>query len=1586
MGSEPLISYGIGLAFYFTSLLFRLFAPLSFYFPPPSNSAFPFGAGWRSPTSTLSIYASLCLLFGLLSIIIKIATKTPEIIIKLDNRRIRRTSKASRTTRLRLMAAIQLQILQTHDAYTRFGNINDEYRTDYITSSIKGMIDSCSLTNAFILGIGFMTSRLWELVCIILVFGLGFTSCKHTLAPGKGIRTSARLQTRRPLAMADRPCSKDVSLSAENLWTVRTWTQFMTLRSLVALSCLMATAESLNLPQADLVNILSAWTSGLLSGFVTLYVTVNFLGSPEFNTFLAAKGKKRAYTSPLTLRSYDHTNVGGYIFTLSPTMMEQLDNLCRSIFPALHHAITSAPFSYATTQEVADLAETDEEDPFEHNSDSDNDDAVTSFDGSRPASPITTHPDNSQFSTIALQGTPNIIRTADSRVTNSPSIIREARHSTAPYTPKSGSAAPTRPPSRSALPSSAAQFGLPVRSSTATPVQTTTNTALPPATLIAPIAEQSSSPLSYINETPKDKSLTLPAPTTSPKPYFNQISVELPRATPTITGLIPEEWALFRKQVEEYNLTHALYKDDLNWKQQHLNPPTSKEESYEYFQRIGSVNQRVGVIALMEANIGKYINTVGVDLVKEQARIDKVNLRDNIDWFTWQGSLQISKLLEKEGIPFEDIDPRSYPTPIPATPAETAQVSLPPATPVPAPETILVPETPTAPANTSIAKAKQEAPAPLFFPSPSLSELTPLTTPTAKTLTFGPATPKASQMSISPDPSPSRSQPTAQETDVEMTTIQRQRVDDVLDEYRKKAKTDVEMTTIQRQRVEEVLDEYRKQAKTALESLLDSRQRNREAETLLALEKAKLIDAENKARAAQKAMDEQLATAKALTPSTESVASYIPPSQRPGSEAYIAARGQTNQTSSSLLSSIPSSVLPSRPNYNDQTETATKKVTTAPHEFAFKNGAAGFQELRVKLLNLQSPLRASRVAAHENNEERVVISTKQATDLDNLLTFLMKVNEKAENSLTVCPTARQIGPYPALGLAWTALANNSSSIDMTTSKIIHSLTNSITVVNVNRNVTQDKIPVPIIPGILPPRNVVIKSKEAPKSTMVSKTSIKNHPQKEEIVKLAQSLLEADPVHISKAKHARDYLTQARQLLESGNAPITRVTTPRSFANVASNTARNTSKGNTATRSQEKQVFPPKMPPTGIPVSKPNKQEWQKIQRKKATRQGTKASEVTARVPITHQIPRHIMLLTDENKLKEHFAGVLGSVSGVEALLQNNALKSTKWSLNREFITATYHSPIDSNLRLMTHEAFVRFFNVTDDTVPHFVERPTTSSVKWASVPCFNADNVEITEKELGEQILHQGLYNALKVVNGPMWIIPTDGYKGAYATVKLDFEDNRAGDNLKVLINKNIFINGKSCRTLPWINKASTPQCSQCLRWGHTVGSCLSNMVYCAICTGRHLTKEHSQAVARKDKIPHTVACINCLAAGLTHDHKATDRDCPFFVERNNKTHITELLQLIKNRRLEGHFNPFGLTKVRHSQSSGASQSSYSRPSQKGRMPTEFLTRQADYYDSSDHQFNLASSNDSLFRNVPPITASQIARIDDETHDLPMTL
>ena len=67
--------------------------------------------------------------------------------------------------------------------------------------------------------------------------------------------------------------------------------------------------------------------------------------------------------------------------------------------------------------------------------------------------------------------------------------------------------------------------------------------------------------------------------------------VTLPTIMPTIPGLVPEEWATFKKSVIEYNLMLDLYKPNLDWKKANMKEPSSPAALAEYHLRIGRVNQ-----------------------------------------------------------------------------------------------------------------------------------------------------------------------------------------------------------------------------------------------------------------------------------------------------------------------------------------------------------------------------------------------------------------------------------------------------------------------------------------------------------------------------------------------------------------------------------------------------------------------------------------------------------------------------------------------------------------------------------------------------------------------------------------------------------------------------------------------------------------------------------------------------------------------------------------------------------------------------------------------------------------------------------
>lgn len=137
----------------------------------------------------------------------------------------------------------------------------------------------------------------------------------------------------------------------------------------------------------------------------------------------------------------------------------------------------------------------------------------------------------------------------------------------------------------------------------------------------------------------------LPPPDPAPKsyPFLEKVSSALPNVTPVRASLVPKEWAAFKKAVIDYNLSLELYKSDLDWKKENLQELTEPTALAKYHLRIGHANQRVGAVALMERTIGQYIQTVGADLVTQQAGIDDLKLpQDDITWFLTQGAKDTS--------------------------------------------------------------------------------------------------------------------------------------------------------------------------------------------------------------------------------------------------------------------------------------------------------------------------------------------------------------------------------------------------------------------------------------------------------------------------------------------------------------------------------------------------------------------------------------------------------------------------------------------------------------------------------------------------------------------------------------------------------------------------------------------------------------------------------------------------------------------------------------------------------------------------------------------------------------------------------
>ena len=162
---------------------------------------------------------------------------------------------------------------------------------------------------------------------------------------------------------------------------------------------------------------------------------------------------------------------------------------------------------------------------------------------------------------------------------------------------------------------------------------------------------------------------------------------------------------------------------------------------------------------------------------------------------------------------------------------------------------------------------------------------------------------------------------------------------------------------------------------------------------------------------------------------------------------------------------------------------------------------------------------------------------------------------------------------------------------------IHSLVNSIMVVNINKRASDERVPVPMLLGIQPPHQVMIQPCNNQSLVMLSKVSIKNHPHHEQIVDLAKEIYVGEPKHLRQGKSARDYLLQAKVMFKSTQSNCL-ATTPPAWPLPKSGMLGNTKDKVLFVQTVKEwgaPVFPPKRSPTSIPVLPKPKGDWQTVQ-------------------------------------------------------------------------------------------------------------------------------------------------------------------------------------------------------------------------------------------------------------------------------------------------------------------------------------------------------------------------------------------------------
>lgn len=93
------------------------------------------------------------------------------------------------------------------------------------------------------------------------------------------------------------------------------------------------------------------------------------------------------------------------------------------------------------------------------------------------------------------------------------------------------------------------------------------------------------------------------------------------------------------------------------------------------------------------------------------------------------------------------------------------------------------------------------------------------------------------------------------------------------------------------------------------------------------------------------------------------------------------------------------------------------------------------------------------------------------------------------------------------------------------------------------------------------------------------------------------------------------------------------------------------------------------------------------------------------------------------------------------------------------------------------------------------------------------------------------------------------------------------------IIRKGLAIEGK--RVMARKLEQEPRRCLKCQRYGkgHLAGECKQEKDTCAICANDHRMKDC------KETDPSKFTCVNCKSRGIPHDHPASARSCPAFVE-----------------------------------------------------------------------------------------------------------
>ena len=325
----------------------------------------------------------------------------------------------------------------------------------------------------------------------------------------------------------------------------------------------------------------------------------------------------------------------------------------------------------------------------------------------------------------------------------------------------------------------------------------------------------------------------------------------------------------------------------------------------------------------------------------------------------------------------------------------------------------------------------------------------------------------------------------------------------------------------------------------------------------------------------------------------------------------------------------------------------------------------------------------------------------------------------------------------------------------------------------------------------------------------AKVSIKHHPQRETIIAIAKALYVLEDERLRDGKTARDYLMTAKGLVESTTievrlhiAPLTTPVAPDALSSAVHPVAPLPDKP-THAEVPNIPVKPAVIPTTAISVplvtaSIPHS----------AIHKGTKPTRIYSKVP--HSCTRDLLpFRLNFNLLKSAIENSILAVTG-GPLPDHTKLLRTYWSSNGQFIILQFRTPLNDDDHMMFHKVFSHFYD-QEVSINDFIRKNITSSVKWTSIPRFNAQHEPVSCETLMEHLKSHPRFGKLHFVALPDFITGMNKSQDLYGTVKAVFRDDANGTALATVLNKTVLLNGQYRRTLPWVIKPAVQQCSNCL-------------------------------------------------------------------------------------------------------------------------------------------------------------------------------